>query len=894
MKKNYLFINGAHKWNSLVYKFIKLYRRMRLLNGSNNFTEREYSRIIGKMQKLYKRLEKMQYKVGLRIAGTALAVMLSAGTANAQEFAPQDTLKGISRDIDVSFNSAPAFADLDGDGDLDMYVGNMYGEVIHYENDGNGIFTEQDTLRADGSVIDVGNNSAPAFADLDGDGDLDLYVGDAGGKIHIYQNDGTGTFSANNFLQADAADIDVEGAAKFVFADFDGDNDLDLFIGDYYSDGGTNKYGYIKYYQNDGTGTFTANGNLEANGSEIQISYSLSNPNLSPAFADFDDDGDLDLYIASNNRNILYYENNGTETEPSLAAGVNMKADGVDISVLSSYPTITFADINGDGTEDLFIGQQEGVIEYYKNDGTGTFSTESYFQELLTSNIKNRFMSPEFADLDGNGILDLYTGTLKNNLLYYENDGNMLFGFHSNVKDSILGNRLSPAFADLDGDGDLDLYIGTNNGYIKYYQNDGTGMYTFIGNVQAGGSDISLGYPVSPVFADIDEDGDLDLYVGNYYGNIYFYENNGGGVFSSGVILEADGASLDAGDNAAPAFADIDNDGDLDLFVGNNAGNINYYTNNGSGVFSSQGLLQADGIDISVTSYSDPTFADLDNDGDLDLFVGSDLGYIFYYKNLSLISNAGEDAEELCSLSYTLHANQPDAGKTGTWSIQSGGTGNFDDANAYNATFTADAESVYVLRWTVSDGSNTVFDDVQITFAADDINPTITCVGNQTVDADSNHNYTVSGTEFDPTETSDNCNVASVVNDFNNSSTLADAVLPEGTTTVQWTVTDDAGNTQVCSFDILVNAFVGVENIDKNTVSIFPNPVNDKLTINFGNYSDDGQVKIRINDISGKTVLEQNALKNPEIIDLSSLKKGVYLINIISKSEVSTVKLLKD
>ncbi len=890
MKKNYLFINGATKWNSLVYKFYKLYRRMRLLNGSYNLTEREYGRIVGKMQKLYKRLEKMQYKVGLRIAGTALAVMLSAEMANAQEFAPQDTLKGISRDIDVSYDSSPVFADLNGNGNQDMYLGSRDGVILSYINDGTGIFTVQDTLRADGSVIDIGNDSAPAFADLDGDGDLDLYVGDSDGKIHIYQNDGTGTFSADNFLQADAADIDVVGSAKFVFADFDGDNDLDLFIGDYYSDGSTNKYGYIKYYQNDGTGTFTASGNLQANGSEIKITYSFSNPNLSPFFADIDGDDDLDLYIASNNRNILYYENDGTGT---LAAGVNMQADGIDLLFLNPYPSITFADINGDGTKDLFIGEQEGIIEYYKNDGTGTFFTESSFQELLTSNIKNRLMSPAFADLDGNGILDLYTGTLQNNLLYYENDGNMLFGFHSNVKDSILGHRLSPAFADLDGDGVLDLYVGNNTGNILYYKNDGSGTYTFQENLKADGLDFNLGYP-SPVFADIDGDGDLDLYVGDYYGNIYFYENNGCGVFSSGIILEADGSSIDVGDNATPAFADIDTDGDLDLFVGNNTGNINYYINNGSGVFSSQGLLQANGSDISTGSLSDPTFADLDGDGDLDLFVGNDLGYIFYYKNLSLISNAGEDTEKTCSLSYMLNANQPDVGKTGTWTIQSGGTGSFDDVNAYNATFTADAESVYVLRWTVSDGSSTVFDDVQITFVADDVNPTITCVGNQTVDADSNHEYTVSGTEFDPTETSDNCNVASVINDLNNSSTLADEVLPEGTTTVQWTVTDDAGNTQVCSFDILVNAFVGVENIDKNTVSIFPNPSNGIFTVSLiSKIIGDYRISV-INQLGMTIYMNKKSDSKSFRIDLSSYSKGIYFIKVTGNNKTIMKKIIID
>jgi len=331
----------------------------------------------------------------------------------------------------------------------------------------------------------------------------------------------------------------------------------------------------------------------------------------------------------------------------------------------------------------------------------------------------------------------------------------------------------------------------------------------------------------------------------------------------------------------------------LDLFAGNNYGNINYYTNNGSGVFSSQGLLQANGTDISVGSYSDPTFADIDGDGDLDLFVGNDLGYIFYYKNLSLTSNAGEDAEEICSLSYTLHANQPDAGKTGTWTIQSGGTGSFDDIHAYNAVFTADAKNAYVLRWTVSDGSNTVFDDAQITFNSDTENPIITCVGNQTVDADANHNYTVNGSEFDPISTDDNCAVASVINDINSSTTLAAETLSEGTTTVTWTVYDEAGNSSVCSFNILVNAYVGITDITGSDIHIFPNPVNDFVTLDINNPGNSKNVKIQVCNILGEILIENKVLRNKEKIDLSELKPGMYVINILTDNRIFTSKIIK-
>jgi len=93
------------------------------------------------------------------------------------------------------------------------------------------------------------------------------------------------------------------------------------------------------------------------------------------------------------------------------------------------------------------------------------------------------------------------------------------------------------------------------------------------------------------------------------------------------------------------------------------------------------------------------------------------------------------------------------------------------------------------------------------------------------------HNYTVSGTEFDPTATNDNCGVANVINGFNSTSTLAGATLPEGTTPITWTVTDNAGNTATCSFDVIVDTYVGIADLSAKGISIYPNPTSGKLTI---------------------------------------------------------------
>nr|WP_319998669.1 HYR domain-containing protein [uncultured Draconibacterium sp.] len=120
------------------------------------------------------------------------------------------------------------------------------------------------------------------------------------------------------------------------------------------------------------------------------------------------------------------------------------------------------------------------------------------------------------------------------------------------------------------------------------------------------------------------------------------------------------------------------------------------------------------------------------------------------------------------------------------------GTGSGSSFNLGTTTVTA----------TNSCGSATCSFDVVV---SDNEDPIITCVGNQLKDSDAGTcDYTVVGSEFDPTSTDDNCGIASVVNDFNGGATLAGAVFPLGTTTVEWIITDNASNTATCSFDVVV------------------------------------------------------------------------------------------
>ena len=205
-----------------------------------------------------------------------------------------------------------------------------------------------------------------------------------------------------------------------------------------------------------------------------------------------------------------------------------------------------------------------------------------------------------------------------------------------------------------------------------------------------------------------------------------------------------------------------------------------------------------------------------------------------------------------------------------------------------STTFPITAQGTTVVTWNFDDGNGNSIDVDQNVVINDVTDPTISCVDNQDVDADDTHTYTVQGTEFDPTATDDNCGVASIANDFNSTETLADESLPEGTTTITWTVTDNAGNTTTCQYDVLVNEFVGINGIDAINIALYPNPSNGQFTIENANGFD-----IVITDVSGRIVKELSAISNKQTVDLSVEASGIYFIKLQNSELTKTVKIIK-
>jgi hypothetical protein len=163
----------------------------------------------------------------------------------------------------------------------------------------------------------------------------------------------------------------------------------------------------------------------------------------------------------------------------------------------------------------------------------------------------------------------------------------------------------------------------------------------------------------------------------------------------------------------------------------------------------------------------------------------------------------------------------------------------------------------------------------------DSTDPTITCVGDQEYDADATHSYTVVGTDLDPVDAGDNCGGVTLINDFNDSSTLEGAELPQGITTVTWTATDEAGNQTACSFDITVDEHVSVD-VTGKTLRIYPNPVSTTLHVDAKEFD-----CLQIYDIGGKLIYQDAFDGNPKEVDFSNIPYGVYVVKLTGLRTIS-------
>ena len=375
------------------------------------------------------------WRVQTKTAGTASSYSQVRSFTTAH-FAEVATAAGVN---DAGTGEGVAWGDYDSDGDQDLYVVNYGSANRLYRNNGNGAFSE---VGASAGVDDSGNGDGAAWGDYDNDGDLDLYLANNGAN-RLYRNNGNGSFAE---VGSSAGVADAGYGQGVAWADYDWDSDLDLYVVNYGS--------ATRLYRNNNNGTFTEVG-AAAGVADTGSGYN-------PAWGDYDNDGDPDLYVTNNGVNRLYRNNNdGTFSEVGAAAGV----------AAAGYGTgATWGDYDNDGDLDLYAVDHGNANRLYRNNGNGAFSEVGSSAGVDAAGAG---YGVAWGDYDNDGDLDLYVANYGSANRLYRNNNNGTFteiGVGAGVADA--GNGVGVAWADYDGDGDLDLYL-VNQGANLLYRNNG-------------------------------------------------------------------------------------------------------------------------------------------------------------------------------------------------------------------------------------------------------------------------------------------------------------------------------------------------------------------------------------------------------------------------------------
>jgi hypothetical protein len=558
--------------------------------------------------------------------------------------------------VTVQNFSAPVFADIDADGDYDLFLGNINDRVDFFENIGTATepFFRKDTsllssIYAGG--LQYTNADYPAVIDLDGDGDFDLVIGGYNGLIY-YENIGDST--APVWQKIDSLFINVNSEIgtdpKPAFADLDNDGDLDLLVGIGESLLGGPTPGITIGFRNVGTPNapiFQKDNTLTASISDIGL-------NSYPAFADLDNDGDYDLLLGRDLATFIYYKNAGTPQLPSWQANYTVFAP---VENQRYWKNPTFCDINGDGLLDLIYGTDIGLLYYYKNIGTVTDPVFQHNTDYFTVIKGSGGASVSFADLDKDGDFDMISGTQLGTFQYFRNDGTSLKPNFKLVTAPFpnydVGAYSTPVFVDLHRDNYPDIVSGALDGKLYCYLNN-NGTFSYNGTIFGA---IDIGWSSIPTFADINDDGHVDLLVGAETGaNVAFYMNDSSGVFTQNNSLMS---GVTFPNYIRTVFADVDNDGDYDLLIGRSNGSLIYYENIGTP--SNPTWLRNDTLfaGIKVKQNAHPGFADLDGDGRPDMVIGEYDGNFTFYKNLfATVVKIDEKNNEIPSR-FDLFQNYP-------------------------------------------------------------------------------------------------------------------------------------------------------------------------------------------------------------------------------------------
>lgn len=490
--------------------------------------------------------------------------------------------------------SSIAVDDIDGDGDMDILTtaSQLEENVSWYKNiDGQGNFGPQQVITSN-----VSKPSGASIADIDGDGDMDVFATSTflDEKIIWFENlNGQGTFGIERFVSSNALDPD-QGQS----ADIDNDGDID-----YVCSTGSN----IGFYKNDGFGNFSA---IQQIASEVSSISDIE-------FGDLDNDGDLDVMSAFQADDIIAFFKNINGQGNFGPQQILVEINGV-----NTPETIFSIDMDGDGDQDILSAATSGNrIAWQKNlDGQGNFS-----EPITISEIKNP-ISINAADIDGDGDMDVVSESHEDRVVgWFENLDGLGNSFETHLFPQLTNGGYPYATypLDIDGDSDIDIISAGGNYGILYYENlNGLGDF---GSPQLITNNFR--YVESLTAIDLDNDGDKDLVAADYNDDVLFWnKNNGGGSYGPEQIISTDLVS-----SYSMVSEDIDNDGKADIVASSFGDNSVVWFKNldGQGTFGPQRV-----IDNNDSGGYEVYAEDLNGDGNVDVLSAIYFqDTVYWYKN---------------------------------------------------------------------------------------------------------------------------------------------------------------------------------------------------------------------------------------------------------------------
>jgi len=370
-----------------------------------------------------------------------LTFLFICGNLLSQDFTK---ITGVPVVSDNRYSEGSSWGDINNDHFLDLFVPDALNGMknLLFINNGNGTFTQVTT----GPVVtDNSTSSGGSFGDYNNDGYLDLFVQNYyGNNNHLYLNTGNGSFT-----KVTTGSIVNNGGYSFnsSVADYDNDGNLDIFVDNgAFTSGGENNF----LYHGNGNGTFTriTSGHIVNDGEK----------SLSSGWCDYDNDGDIDLFVANGDPfnytgiNNFLYKNNGNGTFTKVTTGAIVNDSGASVGV-------SWGDYDNDGDFDLFVANWGGENSFlYRNSGNGTFT------KMTTGVVVNdggHTVSGAWGDCDNDGDLDLFVANdLNENNCFYLNNGNGTFTKITTGQFVNDGGRSNGAtWADYDNDGYLDLFV---------------------------------------------------------------------------------------------------------------------------------------------------------------------------------------------------------------------------------------------------------------------------------------------------------------------------------------------------------------------------------------------------------------------------------------------------